>query len=323
MRNTLLKILFITASFLLLAHLISDFFILEKSFGSEQEEKLISTEDLLLKVFDEHGIQTSWISTVTSRKKIDTLTTEYRVQIPADVPIPLIIRDLQSLFNNEEQTISATETEINGRSFVTIASKDNYRVVTEFVRNRNIKRVGITASFIINEFNNLRRTDAEILLNTDLQFCVLLNPAASNEAAASEIVNNKKEYALLISGEIREIAFRFDKNFSRQRLRDSFVNMLTTFPAVKLIVYDDDPDFMTPDLNDVMNTFAERNKIKLLPLSKIKKSSHDLEESSTQNFLPDDGINFINATTLLNNYEELLSFRKKGNRILYPTELIK
>ncbi len=324
MKNSILKIFFIVASLLLLSHLIVDFFIIGNPFENRREEQLTSTEDLLFSVFDNYGIKNNWISKRTSRRqKIDTLTTEYYVQIPPDIPVPLLIREMHALFNNDDYKISALEKEINGRSIVTISSADNYQVITEFIRNRTIKRDVINLAFIIIEFDNLNPVDAARLLQLKVNFSLLFNPSNVNEERAKEIALVNKEYALLLSDEIKEIAFKLDKNFSGIRLRESFTNILRAFPFVKIFVYDDSHSFMTPLIYDVMTLFAGNNKIKFLPLSQLNDELFKTETSYlTSELHTNNEIFLTSASSFLEKYDELNSFRKKGNKIVSPSELV-
>lgn len=163
-------------------------------------------------------------------KKNENYSYSYSVTLPSDVPIPLIIKELQSLLIDYVCSLNSVETKINTSGFIKIIADNNAILYSDFLVNKKLTRKGGNLVMLFTELEEASEDELnEILLSTENISFILPSLTKSREVAG-KIKKNNKDVVYLLLGEDADLDYRIKSEYSEKRLRISLSNILTHFP---------------------------------------------------------------------------------------------
>ena len=94
------------------------------------------------------GLLDDWIKEIKSSK----LDKSYKVKIPKDLSIPVILVEINSNFLETDVRINSVEKIFSGRTILEIKSKDEIKLRADFDYDKSIFRSAGTAAFMLEKF---------------------------------------------------------------------------------------------------------------------------------------------------------------------------
>jgi hypothetical protein len=319
-----LSILFGTALVLLIANLVLNNIENENNSISTKTELSNTGIDSLFR-FSLHslGLLDDWIKA----SKSSITNNSYKVKIPGDLSIPVILAEINSNFSESDVTITSVEKIFSGRTILEIKSEDEIQLRADFDYHKDIFRSAGTAAFILENFE-LSSFEDSLLLEIPEPFSPLLVPSTDNLLLSKFILDNQKTYSLLLNDDIPELKYKLKDGYSKNRLKGSLLSIINDFSSATYFFIDDGSDLFNSSIFSYLKDELVKRKIKIVKLSYLQKldfSETDLLISSFDTFMKNtaegESITFlIRADNFRNLLPVIKSYRKVGYKIVHPSE---
>jgi hypothetical protein len=323
-KKSVLQILFGAALILLIPNLVLNII--------DNEDKLISKKSKLsnaeidslfrfsLKSF---GLLDDWIKESKSSKA----DYSYKVKIPKDLSIPVILAEINSNFWESGVTINSVEKIFSGRTIIEIKLEDEIKLRADFDYDQNIFRSAGTAAFILENFE-LSSFEDSLLLEIPEPFSPLLIPSTENLILSKFIIDKQKTYSLLLNDDIPELKYKLKDSYSQNRLKGSLLSIINDFSSATYFFIDDQSDLFNSSAFSYLKDELVKRKIKIVKLSYLQKlnfSEMNVLISSFDTFMKNteegESITFlISADNFRNLLPEIKSYRKVGYKFVHPSE---
>ncbi|MCU7495194.1 MAG: hypothetical protein HF314_04865 [Ignavibacteria bacterium] len=277
----------------------------------------------------EFGIDKSWIQ----RKVLHTdqsgeATYNYTVKVPTDLPVTLILNELNSRLLEHGLSISAKELRKEKTTKLQILHVKNIMLQADLVTDPSVVRSTATIGFIIKDIEKLNDRELTEFLSLPEYFTLALSPSEKAEKAVKQILALNKEYIIILGDNIDEVRFKFDEDYSEKRLNTSVRTILGTFGGAKLYLIDDESDLYKSPLYVTVKTAFEKRKLSLNPLSNFteikSRADQDLESMFSyccQSSASGQRVYTITAKNFLELKDLVDLYRKKGYRFVFPSQL--
>ncbi len=282
-------------------------------------------ENKLLKVLDGYAIEHRWIEKkLINNRNYDSLQYIYFIKIPSDIPIPLIIRDLDNEFKNENIRIISKEKKNFGNTSVKIYSNHILKLWANFIVDSKIKRPYSKISFLIKGINNLSKQQVERLINFPYPLTFVISPSNSMKKYLSEIKAVGKEFCILLNDNISNEEYKISPGFSKNRLKASVISIFVAFKKAKEFFFDPNSQmYKSVIFNFIKDEFAKRNiKLKSINIFPYLSGNNYNNLISKFIFFEKSSVGkkkrtlLLNANALLILHDELQNYIKKGNKIV-------
>lgn len=284
-------------------------------------------DSILIKTFSEYGIEPGWIKKSVSKKAKNDTIEYFKIQVPGDLPVPVLINGLSKKFSALDINVSSKEVEVNGKTVASLLNGKKVICRTEFNVDKLLLRKAANFGFILNGYYDLSESDRNRIVGIPEKFAAVLIPSPDCEKMKDRIIKSEKEYVVLLDDNITEPKYLMDDEFSEKRNRDAVTEIVKTFENAKLFLVDNNSKlYKSAVFNLISKEFAKRN----LPLVKINKYKL-LEESGDSDFhsilenICDKSTNGENKAFLVNAGDfyqltnEIEEFRNKGYKIIPPS----
>ncbi len=325
-KKSALSILFGTALVLLIANLVLNNIENENNSISTKTELSNAEIDSLFR-FSLHslGLLDDWIK----ERKNSKVDKSYKVKIPKDLSIPVILAEINSNFWESDVTINSVEKKFSGRTILEIKLEDEIKLRADFDYHKDIFRSAGTAAFILENFE-LSSFEDSLLLEIPEPFSPLFVPSTENLSISKFILDKQKTFSLLLNDDIDELKYKLKDGYSKTRLKGSLLSIINDFSSATYFFIDDESDLFNSAIFSYLKDELVKRKIKIVKLSYLQKlnfSETDLLISSFDTFMKNteegESITFlISADNFRNLLPEIKRFRKVGYKILHPSETI-
>jgi hypothetical protein len=325
-RNKILTYLLVIAIILLSIDLLIDKFIFPGRIKSDNNTSVTSFNKDFENELKELHIDSLWIKKKKIKNKIsNTIPFIYQVKVPKDLPIALLLSEVNKKFNFISTKIISQEKKINRTTLLNIYY-DNLKVLqAELEIDTNIVRKSCSFGFILKDIDELSKNELLEFLNTPEEFCVILIPSVNNEFVKDKIVESQKEYLILLNDDLEDQKYKFDEKFSKQRLQSSLREILINFKEARLFLYDPDSDLFNSSLFGYIKKEFEKRKIKLLPISKfisIESGGDNDVVSVFKSGLTNKSagkVYMVKTDDFISLQTEIANQRLKGNKLVFPS----
>ena len=269
------------------------------------------------------GLHDDWIK----KRKSSKLKYLYKVKIPNDLSIPVILAEINSNFWKSGVTINSLEKNFSGRTIFEIKLEDEIKLRADFDYDKNIFRSAVTAAFILENFE-LSSIEDSLLLEIPEPFSPLLIPSTKNFMLSKFIVDKQKTYSVLLNDDITELKYKLKGSYSEDRLMGSLFSIINDFSNATYFFIDDQSDLFNSSAFSYLKSEMVKRKIKLVKLSNIRRldiSDIKVLISSFDNFMKNieegENITFlISAENYRNLIPEIKRYRKVGYKFVHPSE---
>jgi len=322
--KSLLPILFGAAIILLISNLVLNIADKESIVTSNKAALSSGEIDSLFRLsLHSFGLHDDWIK----KRKSSKVEYLYRVKIPNDLSIPVILAEINSNFWNSGVTINSLEKNFSGITIVEIELEDEIKLRADFDYDKNIFRSTVTAAFILENFE-LSSIEDSLLLEIPEPFSPLLIPSTKNFIVSKFIVDKQKTYSILINDDIAELKYKLKSSYSENRLMGSLFSIINDFYNATYFFIDDQSDLYNSPVFSYLKNELVKRRIKIVKLSRIQRlnfSDIKVLISSFDNFMKNAGegesITFlISAENYRNLIPEIKRYRKVGYKFVHPSE---
>ena len=333
-KQKLVRYLLVLAIILLVAEITVVRFQKPKKSVPAKELSVNQIETVFFKVLDEYGIEPKWISKKKAKKSDDDSTrVQYFVKFPSDVPIPLIIRDINKVIQKDITGFVSEEKKIFGSTEIRIYTNEILKLKATLSPDKDIIRNRNKLSFIISDAFDLSESNFNKFLSIPHPLACTVIPDGNAIIKADSMRNYRKEYAILLDDGIDDSKMRLKQEYQKEILRGSITNIITSFKNSRFYIVNEMSSlYKSPIYNFVRDEF-KRHEIDLVPKSTLVElnAEEDSELYSKLKFYCNDttGSRYKVFICSFENYRKILpeldGYRKMGNKIipLSKTVLIK
>ncbi len=278
-----------------------------------------------------YGLENSWIKKERRyRKDDDSLNYKYKVEVPKDLPIALLLDEIEDSLGVNGIAIRTKELEFGGANLLKVYSGDNIKLQAEFNYNENIERDAGTVGIIVNDADQLSSENFQKLIKLPERFAVLLLPSKKTAGLQEQITSAQKEICVLISDETTDLDYKMKAGFSADRIRNSISAIISAYSKAAFFVIDNKSGLYFSPAMKIIKNFLDKGKIKYIMLSDCSfLNSSDANEIKNQfeDFVVKSGSNtksILSLTTdeLNSQILELIKFRKIGYSFVRPSVLL-
>jgi hypothetical protein len=324
--KSILPILFGAAIILLISNLVLNIADNEKTIISNKTAlSNVQIDSLFHLSLHSFGLHDSWIK----KSKSSKIKYLYKVKIPNDLSIPVILAEINSNFWKSGVTINSMEKIFSGRTILEIKLEEEIKLRAYFDYDKNIFRSAGKAAFILKSFE-LSGFEDSLLLEIPEPFSPLLIPSTENLILSKFIIDKQKTYSILLNDDMPELKYKLKDSYSETRLKGSLLSIINDFSSATYFFIDDQSDLFNSSVFSYLKNELVKRKIKIVKLSNIQSldfSDIKVLISSFDNFMKNTGegesITFlISAENYRNLIPEIKRYRKVGYKFVHPSETI-
>jgi hypothetical protein len=322
-KKSVLTILFGTALILLIPILVLNVIDKEDKLVSKKTKLSSGEIDSLFRLsLRNFGLLDDWIKEGKSAK-IDFF---YKVKIPKDLSIPVILVEINSNFWESGVTINSAEKIFSGRTILEIKLQDKIMLKADFDYDKKIFRSAGTIAFLLEDFE-LSSLEDSLLLEIPEPFSPLLIPSTENLLVSKFIIRKQKTYSVLLNDDIPDLKYKLRDNYSQNRLKGSLLSIINDFPYATYFFIDDQSDLFNSSVFSYLKEELVKRKIKIVKLSSLQKLNFtemieliNSFDSFMKNADEGESITFlISEDNFRNLLPEIKSYRKVGYKIVHPS----
>jgi hypothetical protein len=323
-KKKIVNILFGIAVFILAANLVIGKFA-KKGSRDKSEENSGVIESQFKDALSNLGIKEDWIT----KQKGNDEPLKFSVKIPKDLPVVLILQEMNYVFNTANVVIKSSENKIGGKTLLDFISGGETKLEAVFNYDSKVERKSVRVGFLVNRFKQDTETDS-LLLDFPENFAIVLVPSKSSVEFKKKIIESRKEYVVYLDDNIDELEYRLKSSYSVSRLKSALRTIVGAFPQAVFFIIDNKSDLYNSPAYSLIKKEMEKRKIRLLD----KNSFNDLAEANGKNInnVFDDLLNklqggedkilIISAEDFLSLKPEIIKYRKLGYRFSNPSALL-
>lgn len=325
-KNNIILILFLAAVVLLAVNsLVEKYYHPSTSHTKTDLPGNIINEKFLASLGNYH-LDSTWIK----RKNIsdsdnDSLKFSYAVNVPADLPVSLLLKEIQNQFDTNEVEILSTEFKSDKSTQLNISSGDRLKLAARFRYNPSIMRSTDTIGFLLTGIEDLSNDDLSNLLLIPEHFAAVLIPSKHSQDLLKNLDDNQKEAAVLLNDDISELEFKLKTGYSEKRNKNSVLSIIGKFHDAAFFIIDKKSDIYNSNHSRMItNEFAKRN-LTLAGTDKfIDMGSTSPEDviKSVNSTHSNDRIFVVTADVFLEMPSYLATLRKSGYKYVNPSALV-
>jgi len=323
-KKKVFQLLFFTTIFLIIANLIIDKYFVSKS-DSEISGTIIN-EKFREAVFN-FGLKEEWIKSNTVNRKIsDSLFASYNINVPADLPITIMLNEIVSLFSDEPVLISSKEKKINGTTLLNISSGKKLKLTAEFKYNSTLKRKAGIVGILIEGLEDIEKDS--VILNFPENFASVIIPSKESSKFVKKIIDYKKEYAVMIGDAKNDLDYKLSSSYSENRLKNSIRAIAGGFPHAICFLADNNSEIYSSRVfSFIKNEFVKR-KIALIDLGDVEKLNEGEDiflnfRKMVENSNGKGKLIFISSEAFRELIPEIIKLRKIGYKFVNPSTILK
>lgn len=297
-------------------------------------EKARSSEYIksrFLSALQNYGIQKDWIRKGKhSRKDDDSLNYKYNIEVPKDLPVALLLNEIEDSLGVNGIVIRSKELKIGGATQLRVYSGDNLKLQAEFEYDENIERNAGTVGIIVKDADQLSPDNFQKLIRLPERFSVLLSPSKRTVALQTQIISAQKEICVLISDETTDLEYKMKPGFSPDRIKNSIRSIISDYSNAAFFVLDDKSALYSSPAMNIIRDFLDKGKIKYIKQSDYGTlNTGDTKETANQfaDFVRKSktrpiSILMLTSDELNSEIPELVKFRKTGYQFVRPSVLL-
>ena len=294
------------------------------------EKKNLSAVEINKVFYDEikkFGFNDEWIIKKSGKDKSSTNTfTNYKISVPSDLPIPVLLSQVFEDFSSTETNILSNEIKTNGLSTLEIFSNGEKIVKADFDYENSIHRKSGLIGFIIFDEEKLDEDNFQILNSSAEKFSFLFLPG--NEL--KKILEScKKEYSLILNDDIADVDYKLETGYSADRLQLSVKAIINSFGNAAFFMIDDESSIFNSSKGELIIDWLEKSGLRFLHKQNL---FHLLSEFNLSGEINDvlksmsDGeakLILISSSDYLSIADDIVGWKKIGYKFINPSEVIR
>ena len=307
-RSKLLLLLFVLAIILLASNIL----LKREAQFSSLDDQHFDVEDIdqrFLNILYDFSIGDNLIKETKAKDNFSgRVISLIKVQVPEDLTIPEILQDIYQTFRKDSLKLHCEEIVKDGKSVLTIKKGSSAILKAEFNYAKNVLRNKGTLAFIVKDIDLENSADNEFI-QSSAKFNLLLRPESKLTSYLNQIVENGKQFSILIDDDLNEQKYRLAASFSEKRVTTVAQTLIKDFAGAACFIIDDKSDFYESKNRIILE--RELNKRNL----KVFKYSDFITLNEDKNIIQ----NFNDVLENLNNYKEkIILVDKAAYQTLMP-----
>ena len=164
------------------------------------------------------------------KKKSTASPFTFTLTLTSDLPVPIILNELQRVFTKYNIQIIAHERTINSESDIQLYSAD-YRLLlqAEVAVNKNASRNFGTIAFLVQGLDDIGMDEFTKNTSEIEGVTFLITPSKSNKGLMALFPEHDNDYLVQLSENIPDQEYKLKDDFSKKRIRQSIQSIFSTF----------------------------------------------------------------------------------------------
>jgi hypothetical protein len=319
---------------LLILNTVIEFFNRPIKAGNEFSKELTTyqIDSVFIDVLDKYGIESRWITTKSIKvTDEDSLKKQLIVKLPADLPIPLIIRDFHKIIENDITGFVSNEKKMFGNTEIRVYTNEQLKLQALLVSDPLTIRERNKLTFVFSDANYLSQSEFNQFLGLPYYLSMTIVPSDAAVLKADSLKKYSKEYLILLNDEMTDKNYKLETGDQKALLKNSLNNIAVNFPNAKKFLIDEGSRLFNSVIYNFIRDEFNKKKIDLIPLSEfiLLEASNENELISKFKFHCMDGSGSKQKTFLLTfeNFVkirgELELFKKKGHTVIPISQIAK
>lgn len=236
-----------------------------KVIKQELPKKVI--EELFVATLNDYGILTDWVSKTNRRtKKSDSVDYIYQINIPLDISIASLIKDVNAKFSNQPVEIESIEKKNYSNSEIKIYSNSTLKFDANLIHDRKIKREYSEFAFVVKMDENISDEAMASLKRIYFNFMVAFVPSEFSSTLLNKLDWN---YSVILNDEIDDSRFLLDEEFSKQRLDNAIKEIIITYGRKAIYLIDERSKIYNSKIYSMIKDEFEKRGINIIGLSSL------------------------------------------------------
>ncbi len=323
-KKNLLLSLFILAIVLVAANIFfkSDFINQNSDLERIDKEEIGQRFKIIL---DDFGIEDKLIKeNKLVDKRSDQEISNFKVQVPQDLAIPEILKDVFQSFKKDSLKILADEKKKGGKTILTLKNENSLVLQAELDYAKNYSRNKGYIAFILNDVDPANSSITE-LIESPVKINLLIRPETKHLQQLEFIQNNGKQFSVLIDDYISEQKYKLGASYSEQRVVTVIKSLVTDFQNAVCFIIDDNSDLYSSPNYKILNKELTKRKIKFFRTSDFVNLNYDerlpeLFNEQMESLTSGGSIIFlVSEDAYVSLSPEIKKYEQKGCRIIFSS----
>lgn len=296
--------------------------------------KELTSEEIKAKFFDAMknvGLDSNWIKMKRNYGRDRKWLPEYYfVEIPTDLPIPVVVRELQSEFDNSNVELDCLEEKTNGSTSINFVSHEELRQKAVLVYDSDIRRNAGTIGLMVLVPNNIGETEFGSLLDIPEYFTSILVPSKTATKLKKEIKKRDKNYAILLNDDITPMDYSLKSSYPNSRIKNAISAIVANFSDADFFMIDNNSSIFFSSKYPVIGNEFRKRRIKLAEENSFVDLTSEGEKKMEMDFekvvRKTKGGKSVEIILTVKGLHDLLNdiskFRKIGYKFVNPGSLI-
>jgi hypothetical protein len=266
-KKKIITLLFGIAIIVLAANVVVAKIFHNKGYAKESGLNVSDVNKVFLHDINNFGLKSEWIKKVKNKNSGDICS--YQISLPKDLPIPVVLSEIYGSFYSSDIQIKSMEKTAGGKTSVDIYMQNRLKLTADFNYDDDIIRDAGNLGIIVFGLEDLNTKNLNAMIEFPQTFIATLVPSKSAAKIIPDLVENRKEYAILINDKSGDIDYKLSSDFSSYRLKLTIRSIVADFPnAVFFLIDDHSKLYLSPAGEVIRDEFAKRN-IRLLAQSTL------------------------------------------------------
>ena len=247
--------------------------------------------------------------------------------MPKDLPIALLIDEVEDSLGVNGIAMRANELEFGGKTLLKIYSGDNLKLQAEFNYDEDVARKAGIVGIIVKDADQLSSENFQKLIRLPERFSILLSPSKKTAALQQQITSSQKEICVLISDETTDNEYKMKAGFSADRIRNSIRSIISDYSNAAFLVLDNKSALYSSPAMKIIKDFLDKGKMKYIKLSdcgvlnggSAKEIKNEFENFVENSKSKTKSILMLTPDEFNSQIPELVKFRKIGYKFLRPS----
>lgn len=297
---------------------------------SGEELTLDQVKTKLFESLHSVGLEDDWIKLKKNYNKKESLPTYYSIDVPKDLPIPLVVKEISNEFKDYNITVEPIEQRFNGSTEIKFYSNDDPVLRIEMNYVDNIWRDAGYIGLMILLPNSINQTELNSLLNIPEYFTFILVPSKNARQFKNEIKDHEKNYAILLNDDIQPMEFSLKSSYSAYRIRNAISAIVGNFSDADFFMIDNNSDIFSSKNYELIKEGFKKRKINLFEENSFVNLSDESESrmrTDFENTVTKTGKGktteiILSVGDLESLMDDIAKFRKVGYKFVYSSSLV-
>jgi hypothetical protein len=272
------------------------------------------------------GIRNDWIDINKNDIKIgDSLRFSYKVKVPKDLPIALLLNEISNSFHPGEVLSVSREIKSTGTTNMFLSSGGFDKLKAEFIYDPSISRTSFSFGFLVYGITKLDQAAQDQLIKVPESFTTVLLPSKESLEISKKIKSNEKNFAVILNNEINDLDYKLSSNYSVDRLKLSVRSILGDFSNSVAYLYNSSTGFNSESKYPFISKEFEKRNVRFIDINKFdlieeKGNPLDISFGQIMEGAKDNKVEliYISAENYLKLKPLILKYKKIGYKFVNP-----